>query len=171
LTGKVKPRIALPIALGFLSSSQSCRSADAAMIRPPARLGVAAPSQEAAAPPSGAPLYFPHRNEQEDRQHCDGAENQRDKISHCNLLKWNTHRLQSANSHITGIPHQQLHARENSADHSTIREGQPTRPAEAPARALGRCLTVVTTAKMTAMPNATEKAAKTKRGITSRPLL
>jgi hypothetical protein len=54
----------------------------------------------AAAPPSGAPLYFRHRKEQEDRQHCDGAENQRDKISHCNLLKWDTQRLQSANSHL-----------------------------------------------------------------------
>jgi hypothetical protein len=32
------------------------------------------------------------------------------------------------------------------------------------------CLTVVTTAKMTAIPNATEKAAKTKRGTILRSL-
>jgi hypothetical protein len=50
---------------------------------------------------------------------------------------------------------------------ATVRIGtsdQPTRAAEAPARAPGRCLTVVTTAKMTATAKAIEKAAKTKRG-------
>jgi len=54
--------------------------------------------------------------------------------------------------------------RDPGRDETAGRLGQPTRTAEAPARAPGRCLTVVTTAKMTAIANANEKAAKTKRG-------
>jgi hypothetical protein len=41
---------------------------------------------------------------------------------------------------------------------------QPTLLTEAPARVLGTCLMVVATAKMIARPNATENAAKIKRG-------
>ena len=48
---------------------------------------------------------------------------------------------------------------------------QPTRAAETPARAPETCLTVVTTAKMTAIANAIEKAAKTKRGTIPRSLI
>jgi hypothetical protein len=48
---------------------------------------------------------------------------------------------------------------------------QPTRMTEAPARVLGRCLTVVATAKMIARPNATENAAKIKRGAITCSLL
>jgi hypothetical protein len=47
-----------------------------------------------------------------------------------------------------------------------VARDQPARAAEVPARELGTCLTVVTTAKMTAIANAKEKAAKTKRGTT-----
>jgi hypothetical protein len=45
-----------------------------------------------------------------------------------------------------------------------VARDQLTRIADAPARAPGMCLTVVTTSKMTAMAKTTEKAAKTKRG-------
>jgi hypothetical protein len=48
---------------------------------------------------------------------------------------------------------------------------QPTRMTEAPAPVLGRCLTVVATAKMIARPNATENAAKIKRGAITCSLL
>jgi hypothetical protein len=42
---------------------------------------------------------------------------------------------------------------------------------EAPARVVGRCLTVVAIAKMIARPNATENAAKIKRGAITCSLL
>jgi hypothetical protein len=45
-----------------------------------------------------------------------------------------------------------------------VARDQPTRIAGAPARVPGTCLTVVTTAKMTATAKAIEKAANTKRG-------
>jgi hypothetical protein len=48
---------------------------------------------------------------------------------------------------------------------------QPTRMTEAPARVVGRCLTVVATAKMIARPNATANAAKMKRGAITCSLL
>src|ERR1700684_2608857 len=48
---------------------------------------------------------------------------------------------------------------------------QPTRMTEAPARVVGRCLTVVAIAKMIARPNATENAAKIKRGAITCSLL
>ena len=48
---------------------------------------------------------------------------------------------------------------------------QPTLATEAPARVLGRCLRVVATAKTIARPNATENAAKIKRGAITCSLL
>jgi hypothetical protein len=48
---------------------------------------------------------------------------------------------------------------------------QPTLTTEAPARVLRACLIVVKTAKMIVRPNATENAAKTKRGAITRSLL
>src|ERR1700678_4278121 len=48
---------------------------------------------------------------------------------------------------------------------------QPTRMTEAPARVVGRCLTVVAIAKMIARPNATENTAKIKRGAITCSLL
>ena len=49
--------------------------------------------------------------------------------------------------------------------------GHPTLTTEAPARVLRACLIVVKTAKMIVRPNATENAAKTKRGAITRSLL
>ena len=48
---------------------------------------------------------------------------------------------------------------------------QPTLTTEAPAPVLGACLMVVATAKTIARPNATENAAKIKRGAITRSLL
>jgi hypothetical protein len=56
------------------------------------------------------------------------------------------------------------------ADPALVRD-QPTRIAETPARVPGTCLTVVTTAKMTATAKAIERAAKTNRGTIPRSLI